>query len=56
MGGDNACILLEKGEHEVILPDAVFSAACGLLPMGGPLSLRISPLCCTVLEHSCRRC
>ncbi|OEH80656.1 putative thiamin pyrophosphokinase [Cyclospora cayetanensis] len=34
LGGYNACILLEAGEHEILLPDGVFTEACGLLPLG----------------------
>lgn len=34
LGGSNACILLEEGDNEVILSDAVFSPSCALLPMG----------------------
>ncbi|KAL8440347.1 hypothetical protein Efla_000235 [Eimeria flavescens] len=34
LGGNNVCLLLQKGENEVLLTEKVFSSACALLPMG----------------------
>lgn len=35
IGDNNMCLLLKAGANQVLVPDSVFSAVCGLLPMAG---------------------
>lgn len=34
IGDNNMCFLLNVGANQILVPDSVFSAVCGLLPMG----------------------